>query len=639
MTGHDSVLSYISVEELLRHSDQLLVFIARTGRIILSGSLASRLLRGEDADIAGGNWFGDFVPEDLRDEVRKEFLDLLSSSGEETFRQDYPLIADQGRQRPATFQSRAMTDEDGIVMCVLVSGHFTDASGSPRKEIIRDAELYRIMVEHSNDSMIIHRDGLIIFANRVSTELTGYSMDELIGNSVLNFVSPEYEALVLRNMTNRISGKEVPSIYNIDVLKKDGGTIPVELNVSPIKYEEDRAYMVLIRDLSERLVLEDQLRQAQKMEAVGQLAGGVAHDFNNILQVINGYTELAVTVLEEDHPVREMIDQISSAGARAGELVRQLLLFSRNQVIVTSILDLNQIVTEHLSMLKRVIGEDIVIDHEPSPEPIYVNADHSMMGQILLNICLNSRDAMPQGGKILVRTEKQYLNSEFCESNPSASPGYYGTLSISDSGHGMDEETLERIFEPFFSTKGITAGTGLGLSTVYGIVTQHDGLIKAESEPGNGSVFSVYLPVADRSIEIEEIPQEYEMEDASSRTIIIAEDDESVRNLACEVLTEAGHEVITAADGEEAVVLVTDSPDSVDLVILDAVMPVMNGFMAADRIREVRPDMPFIFCSGYSREKSIRDIQRFSENSRFLLKPYSMSQLLAAMGDLFSDRS
>jgi CheY-like chemotaxis protein len=279
-----------------------------------------------------------------------------------------------------------------------------------------------------------------------------------------------------------------------------------------------------------------------------------------------------------------------------------------------------------------------MMDFSPSPEPVYVNADHSMMGQILLNICLNARDAMPEGGEVLVSTERVYLNSEFCEMNPSAKPGYYGMLSISDSGHGMDEDTLGRIFEPFFSTKGITAGTGLGLSTVYGIVTQHDGLIKAISEPGRGATFNVYLPVADRSIEIEEIPQEYELEETTSRTIIIAEDDENVRNLACDMLTEAGHEVITAVDGSEAVVLVTDSPDSVDLVILDAIMPVMNGFMAAEKIREVIPDMPIIFCSGYSKEQNSDDISRFREHSKFLLKPYSMSQLMTAMNELLSEK-
>ncbi|MBN2586737.1 MAG: PAS domain S-box protein [Candidatus Fermentibacteraceae bacterium] len=767
MNDSGTVLSYMSAEDILRDSDQLLLFISRSGKIILNNSNGGSLLGYREGEMAGMNWFDEIVSESVRNEVREGFRAALSETGEPDFIQEYPVVSADSTERAGCFHNRVMRDEDGIVMCILVSGHLQESPPEYPVELVRDAGLYRSMmkqsvhgllvirddplrivyagehmgricgytdgelkamapgeieqlihqdsrtellvrvreqlkgvdvsdtmevrlntrdgdsawvlmrstlmeyeeapaiqmvcidismtrrtmeflreseekyrtlVENSSDAIVIHRDGRIVFANRTAMEMTGYEEEELLGNSILNFVSHDFEALVLRNMTNRISGKEVPSIYNIEVLRNDGGIIPVEINVSEIHYEGDKSYMVLIRDLSERQELEGQLRQAQKMEAVGQLAGGVAHDFNNILQVINGYTELAETALEEDHPVREMIDQIAKAGERASELVRQLLLFSRNQIIVTSILDLNQIVSEHLSMLKRIIGEDIVIEFASSPEPIYVNADHSMMGQILLNICLNARDAMPGGGDIVVRTDRIYLNSEFCEMNPSAKPGYFGMLSISDSGQGMDEDTLGRIFEPFFSTKGITAGTGLGLSTVYGIVTQHDGLIKAASEPGSGATFSVYLPVADRNIEIEEIPQEYELEETASLTVVIAEDDENVRNLTCEVLSEAGHEVITAADGGEAVVLVSDSPDSVDLVILDAVMPVMNGFLAAEKIREIRPEMPIIFCSGYSREKSSESIGRFKEYSRFLLKPYSMSQLMTAMNELLSEK-
>lgn len=646
MSNSDGVLSYLSVEEVLRDSDEIVLAIGRSGRIILSGIHGSRILGHSREETEGMNWFSDFVPETVRDDVQEEFRSHLGRTEEPSFRQEYPFICRDGSDKPASWLNRVIRDEDGIVMCVLLSGHRTEAPPEPPEtpeedrnalENLRISEVkYRSLVEHSSDSILVHRDGVIVFANRTAMELTGYGIEELVGNSILNFVSPEFEALVLRNMTNRISGKDVPSIYNMEMLGKDGDTIPVEVNVSGMEYDGERAWMVLIRDLSERQVLEGQQKQAQKMEAVGQLAGGMAHDFNNILQVINGYTELAGTVLEDDHPVMEMVHQISDASERAGELVKQLLLFSRNKVIVTSVMDLNQIIPEHLDMLERVTGEDITIQFNPSPEPVYVNTDQSMMGQILLNICLNSRDAMPDGGGISVDTERVYLNSEFCEANPSAQPGYYGMFTVSDTGGGIDPEILDRIFEPFFSTKGITAGTGLGLSSVYGIVTQHDGLIIAGNQPGGGARFSIYLPVADRSIEIEEIPKEYELEDTASLTVVIAEDDESVRNLACEVLAEAGHEVITAADGMEAVVLVTDSPDSVDLVILDAAMPVMDGFTAAERIREVCPGMPFIFCSGYTSEQNTEGLNRFRERSRFLVKPYSMSVLMTAIKELFS---
>lgn len=646
MNNSEGVLSYLSVEEVLRDSDEIVLSIGRSGRIILSSVHGSHILGCSREEMGGMNWFSDFVPETVRENVLEEFRSHLGRAEEPVFRQEYPVNFPDGSEEPASWLNRVIRDEDGIVMCVLLSGHRKEATPEPPEKpdqdgdtlesLRRSEEKYRTLVEHSSDSIMIHRDGVIVFANRTAMELTGYGTGELIGNSVLNFVSPEFEALVLRNMTNRISGKDVPSIYNIEMLRKDGNTIPVEVNVSGLEFDGERAWMFFIRDLSDRQVLEEQLKQAQKMEAVGQLAGGMAHDFNNILQVINGYTELAETVLEDDHPVRDMIQQISDASGRAGELVKHLLLFSRNKIIVTSVMDLNQIISEHLAMLERITDENITMRFNPSSEPVYVNADHSMMGQILLNICNNSRDAMPDGGDITINTERVYLNSEFCEANPSAQPGYYGMLSISDTGHGIDPDILDRIFEPFFSTKGITAGTGLGLSSVYGIVTQHDGLIIAGNQPDGGARFSIYLPVADRNIEIEEIPKEYELEDTASLTVVIAEDDESVRNLACEVLAEAGHEVITAGDGEEAVVLVTDSPDSVDLVILDAAMPVMDGFTAAEKIREVCPEMPIIFCSGYTSEQNTDGLNKFRERSRFLVKPYSMSHLMTAIKELVS---
>jgi len=531
-------------------------------------------------------------------------------------------------------------------MCVLVSGHLTGSgSESSDEHQINNWELYRTIVENSNDSIIIHVDGKIVFANAIAKQLMGYEEDSFIGSSVLDHVTPECKPTVIEYMTERIPGRDAPSIYYIEVLNRNGSIIPVEVNISAITYENTQAFMVHLRDLSNRQSLEIQLRQAQKMDAVGQLAGGVAHDFNNILQVINGYTELAQATSGEDNHLQDMLMQISQAGERASTLVRQLLTFSRNQLIVTKLLDLNNAITDHLSMLNRIIGENIALEFDPCSDTSLIHADKALLGQILLNICLNARDAMIDGGEILVTTEKILLDQKFCAANPLAEQGWYMLMSISDSGHGMDNDTLDKIFEPFFSTKGITAGTGLGLSTVYGIVTQHDGFITAESTLGEGSVFRIYLPAAsvfriylpaaEEDVLIEDELKEIAIPAETSKTIIITEDDESVRNLASEILTEAGNEVITASNGEEAVLFINDSPESIDLVILDVIMPVLGGYEAADRIREVRPDMPFIFCSGYSKGPDDSNIQQNRDNSRFLLKPYSMTQLLNAINELF----
>lgn len=639
MNNSNSVLSYASIDSVVHDSDELILFIGRTGTIILINKRGSEILGYPADEITGKNWFEKFIPASTRDHVRKEFQSGLNDPEMSVFDQDYRILCSSETERPVTWHNRLITDEDGIIMCVLVSGHVIDQSGKNQDESVKnkEQEMYKAVVENSNDAIIVYKDGIIVFVNNTAKRITGYLEDEFHGSNVLDFISTDYKPMELKYMNARMAGKYAPSLYDTEILRKDGDIIPAEISVSIIHYEGEQAYMAILRDLSNRYSLEKQLRQAQKMEAVGQLAGGVAHDFNNILQVINGYTELAQASIEDNSPVREMLQQVSQAGERASSLVRQLLTFSRNQLIVTRVLDLNEVITEHLTMLKRVIGENIVLEFVPSRESVFINGDHAMIGQILLNIFLNSRDAMPGGGKILVKTKRVFLDSEFCKANSSTEQGYYISLSVSDTGCGMDEVTLNKIFEPFFSTKGITAGTGLGLSTVYGIVTQHDGMITASSEPDSGTKFRIYFPEIDKNAVIEELLPEHEVIVETSKTIVITEDDENVRNLASAILSDAGHEVITAANGEEAVLLISDSPDSVDLVILDVVMPILGGYEAADRIREIRPDMPIIFCSGYSKEQNLEDSSRHLDRSSFLSKPYSMTQLLNSINKLFSE--
>ncbi|NOQ22468.1 MAG: PAS domain S-box protein [Candidatus Aegiribacteria sp.] len=637
MNNSVSVLSYMSIDGVLRDSDELVLFISRTGTIILINNRGSKILGSPTDEIIGKNWFEDFISDSCREHVFDEFRSNLNDSETLVFNQDYMVLCSGETEKQVSLNNRIVKDEDDIVMCILVSGHVIDESGETPNGLIKNNEIYRSVVEDSNDAIIVHKDGIIVFVNDTGKRITGYLEDEFYGSNVLDFISTDYKPIVLKNMTDRMAGKDSPSLYDIEILRKDGAIIPVEISVSTIHYEGEQAQMAVLRDLSNRHSLEEQLRQVQKMDAIGQLAGGVAHDFNNILQVINGYTELAQGSLEKDNPVQEMLRQVSQAGERANSLVRQLLTFSRNQQIVTRILDLNEVITEHITMLQRVIGEDIVLEFLPSSEAIYINGDQDMIGQLLLNIFLNARDAMPEGGRILLKTKRVFLDREFCKTN-STEQGYYAMLSISDTGCGMDKGTLSRIFEPFFSTKGIAAGTGLGLSTVYGIVTQHDGMIIAKSKPDNGSIFRIYLPVVKKDAIIEELLPEHEIIVETSKTIVITEDDENVRNLVSDILSEAGHEVITATNGEEAVILVSDSPDSVDLVVLDVIMPVLGGYEAADRIREIRPDIPLIFCSGYKKGQNQKDIDRHLEGSRFLSKPYSMAQLLNAINELFAER-
>ncbi|MCD4774527.1 MAG: PAS domain S-box protein [Candidatus Aegiribacteria sp.] len=635
MSNSDTVLSYVSIEKILQDSDEFVLFISRTGTIILINKRGSEILGRSEEDIAGSNWFNDFIPDSYRNQTVDEFRNSLCETDQSVFHQDYPVLSGQGTEKPVSWHNRIITDEDGIVMCILVTGHTIDEPKDYQDEFIN---MYRTLVENSNDPIIVHKNGIVVFVNSIAKSITGYLEDEFYGSNFLDFISTEYKPIEWKYMNDRTAGKNTPLFYDMEFLRKDGDIIPAEISVSAISYEGERAYMAILRDMSNRYTLEEQLRQAQKMEAVGQLAGGVAHDFNNILQTINGYTELARTSLDKDNPIQGMLQQVSEAGERASFLVKQLLTFSRNQLIVTRVLDLNEVIAEHQTMMQRIIGEDIVLEFLASSEAIYINGDHAMIGKILLNIFLNARDAMPEGGNILIKTKRVFLEEEFCKNNPSAEQGYYAMVSISDTGYGMDKEILTKIFEPFFSTKGITAGTGLGLSTVFGIVTQHDGIITASSEPGNGTSFRIYFPLVDKDAVIEELLPEQEVIIETSKTIVITEDDEKVRNLTSTILIEAGHDVITAANGEEAVLLISDSPDSVDLVILDVIMPILGGYEAADRIREIRPDMPLIFCSGYSKDFDNKNIHRDRERSTFLSKPYSTAQLLNAISELFSEK-
>ncbi len=376
----------------------------------------------------------------------------------------------------------------------------------------------------------------------------------------------------------------------------------------------------------ERARLEAQLRQAQKMEAIGQLAGGIAHDFNNLLQVSNGYAELALADLAADHPARSSVVEIAKSGHRAANLVSKLLAFSRRQVLAPEDIDLNAAVQSLLRMLERVLGEHIEIRFVAAPDLPTIGADRGMVEQVLMNLCVNARDAMPDGGVLTIETRDVILDEAFADHHAWATPGRYAQLSVTDSGAGMDPGTLERAFEPFFSTKPPGAGTGLGLATVYGIVKQHRGIVRAYSEPGRGSVFHVYFPVTSR--------QAFTAADGRTasasgghETILLAEDDLGVRELTRQLLEKSGYRVLVAANGREAVSLFARHAADIDLLLLDIVMPDLGGLEAVALMRRIRPEVPVVFSSGYD-DRAIPAGVGSPDGYRLLHKPYGRDELL-----------
>jgi two-component system cell cycle sensor histidine kinase/response regulator CckA len=412
--------------------------------------------------------------------------------------------------------------------------------------------------------------------------------------------------------------------------KKDGKIIDVEIISHCLEYAGRPVRLVVAQDISERHQLERQLRQAQKMEAVGRLAGGVAHDFNNLLMVIKGHTELLLNILPAGHHMARKIEQIDRSADRATSLTRQLLAFSRMQVLQPRVMDLNTVVEDMGKLIPRLIGEDIELAIHTAPDLGRIRGDASQMEQVIMNLVVNARDAMPNGGRLLIETSNADLDSAYQSGHPIVQPGRYVLLAVSDSGVGMDAETQAHIFEPFFTTKEQGKGTGLGLSTVYGVVKQSGGFIWVYSEMGKGSCFKIYLPRVDQPADKLSTPSRNAEVPRGTETVLLAEDEQDVREVAREFLESGGYTVLQAQNGAEALRIATEHTGSIDLLVTDMVMPGMNGQELAARLQQQHHALRVIYMSGYS-EHATAEAARAPSNQCLLTKPFSRSAILRAV--------
>jgi signal transduction histidine kinase len=396
-----------------------------------------------------------------------------------------------------------------------------------------------------------------------------------------------------------------PSIWK----RKDGKPITVRLTGQVVRDSEGKVegFESIVENVTEQQMLEEQIRQSQKMDAIGKLAGGVAHDFNNLLTVINGYSDLLTGMLIKGDPRRQLAEEVKKAGMRAASLTSQLLAFSRKQILQPVSLDLNVVIAESLKMLRRLIGEDIEVITSLGFDLGCVKADPSQIEQVIVNLAINARDAMPEGGKLVIETSNIYDEGQ-ADRHAEFQAGQYVMMSVADTGCGMNEETLDHIFEPFFTTK--SQGTGLGLSTVYGIVKQSGGVITVESQAGAGTIFRIYLPRIEE--EVLSIDEEGEMATGpgGTETVLLVEDEDMVRNLLREVLHANGYRVIEAANGDQAIELCWRHDGPLDLLITDVMMPQMSGPMLADRLKALQPDMKLLYISGYTDSGSLPDRMR-----------------------------
>jgi signal transduction histidine kinase len=379
--------------------------------------------------------------------------------------------------------------------------------------------------------------------------------------------------------------------------------------------------------------LEDQLRQAQKMEAVGRLAGGVAHDFNNLIMIIMGNVELCRDRIEPTHPIHELLDEITSSAKRSAEITRQLLAFARKQTIAPKTLNLTDAVTGMLKLLQRLIGEDIKLTWRPGADLLPVKIDPSQVDQILANLCVNARDAIADVGEVTVETGSILVDAEFCASHPEAIPGKYVFLAVSDDGCGMDQETLAQVFEPFFTTKGLGDGTGLGLATVYGIVKQNNGFIHTASEPGKGTTIKAFLPQAESDAVETPATAAAEAPTGLGETVLLVEDEKAV-SLICRTFLEAlGYKVLTAGTPGEALKIAERHPGEIHVLLTDVVMPGMDGRQLAKRIIAIKPGVRILFMSGYTAEV-IAQHGVLEEGVQFLLKPFKREDLARKLREM-----
>jgi len=496
----------------------------------------------------------------------------------------------------------------------------------------RSEERYRAVAETTFAGIsIADSDENLIFVNPAFVEMLGYTQDELLGMNLSQLMDPE-EFTRYRSFTQqrRQGGRD----YNeISLRRKDGAVLDVLVSASPLTKVNggSEGTLAAVIDVTERKRLEEQLLQAQKMEAIGRLAGGVAHDFNNLLTTIIGYSELLLDGLDDRDPLRSDVEEIRKAGQRAASLTRQLLAFSRRQPLERKVLDLNAVVTDMEKMLRRLIGEDIDLVTSLEPALAYVEADPGQIGQVIMNLVINARDAMPEGGKLIIKTENVSLDEEYCRAIPEARPGNFVCMSVEDSGIGMERETLRHLFEPFFTTKGNGRGTGLGLAVVYGIVKQHEGWINVYSRPGQGSTFRIYLPTFEMEPEQEsEEPIVLQGLQGTGQRILLVEDEEGVRRFAAKVLSDNGYVVLEATSAREALALFVREKGKFHLVFSDVVLPDEPGLELVDQLLSRRPGLAVLLCSGYMDQKSQWPIIR-ERGFRFIQKPFALADLLRAV--------
>ncbi len=574
-------------------------------------------------------------------EVDKAVSNTLRAFGGEKVSAVYQFVARDGSIKWGEVVTTPLTRKGKVAALVSVARDITERKRA--EEAIRQSEArLRTITDSSQDAIVMmDHKGEVSFWNPAAEKMFGYTAKEAIGKNLHLLLAPErYHAdhqKAFAHFQQTGDGNAVGKTIELMARHRAGRQFPVELSLSAIKIDHKWHSVAIVRDISQRRLAEAEheellkkLSQAQKMESIGRLAGGVAHDFNNMLGVIIGHAELVLDSLDKNSPFYSRIVEILKAANHSKEITRQLLAFARSQNVSPKVLDINEVIGKMLKMLHRLIGENICLEWIPGPKiwPVYI--DTSQVSQILTNLLVNARDSIKDRGKITIKTVNVTLDEAFCCKNVGFSPGQYVRLSVSDNGSGMDSETLERIFEPFFTTKGTGRGTGLGLATVYGIVKQNKGIIDVNSKLGKGTRITIYLRRHEGRPERQEPDSRRQVADGQGTTILLVEDEQMIMEVGASILNQLGYHVLTAPTPARALDLARKHSHKLDLLITDVIMPEMNGRELAQRIQLLCPGLKVLFMSGYTADV-IAHQGVIDENVNFIQKPFSIDELAQAV--------
>jgi two-component system cell cycle sensor histidine kinase/response regulator CckA len=599
-------------------TDHAIIMLDPVGNVVTWNSGAEHVLGYQEEEIVGQDYSRFFLVEDVQAGKPTRELDEATRTGK--CRDEGWRLRKGGSRFWATGGVTALYDSTGSVR-----GFAKVVRDITQRKLAEEHQARLVAVLESTSDFVGIADAQRrpIFINQAGRRMVGLGAEEDITKTHINDYLPAWSAKVNENEGIPSAIKNGTWMGETALLSRNGRQIPVSQVIVAHKTNAGEVGFLstIMRDLTERKKLEEQFRQAQKMEAVGQLAGGVAHDFNNLLTIISGYSEILLSTLGESDPVRKSVTAISEAGERAAALTRQLLAFSRKTVLEPKVLDLNAAVRETEKLLRRLIGEDILLTTVLDPAIKQVKVDPGQLGQVLMNLAVNARDAMPKGGKLTVETCNVDLDEDYARFHSEVRPGQYVKLTVTDTGSGMSPEVKAHIFEPFFTTKGAGKGTGLGLAVVHGIVKQSGGHLEVYSEPGIGTTFKVFLPAAEGKVSA---PKGLNAGDAGrgKEIVLLVEDEDGVRGLGLLGLQTNGYTALAAGDAKEALRLVEQQQGRIDLLVTDVVMPGISGPALAEALKLRIPHLKVLFCSGYTDDAVVRH-GLVQEKVAFLQKPYS----------------